>query len=108
MTLKTLAATAVLGMVAFVPAALAAGDPLTAARADLTKLQSDFSAAHDTRWRTAEQQMLRRFRTGRAQVHQAVRAARTAIQAARRAGAPITNTEAAKVSDAAVVPATNP
>lgn len=179
MTLKTLVATAVVGMVAFVPAALAVGDPLAAVQADLTKLQSDFSAAHGTLmadaqklqgdaalvttgdkkaartalkadwtkfqsdfhakhvtmqadWqqlhadlqaarqakagtkadrvglRTAEQQMLRTFRTGRAQVHQAVQAARTAIQAARRAGAPISNTDAAKVSDAAVVPATNP
>jgi hypothetical protein len=179
MTLKTLAAAAVLGVVAFVPAALAAGDPVAAVQADLTKLQSDFSAAHDTLiadaqklqsdaalikpgnkdaaksalkadwtklqsdfqakhvtmqadWqqlhadflaardakagtradrvalRTAEQQMRQTFQTGRAQVHEAVQAARAAIQAARKAGAPISPGDAAKVSDGAAVPTTNP
>ena len=179
MTLRTIAAAAALAVVAFVPAALAAGDPLAAVQTDLTKLQSDFSAAHDTLmadaqqlqsdaalvkpgnkdaaktalkadwtklrsdfqakhvtmqadWqqlhadlqaareakagtradraalRTAEQQMRQTFRTGRAEVHQAVQAAHAAIQAARRAGAPISNGDSNKVSDGAVVPATNP
>jgi cobalamin-dependent methionine synthase I len=48
MTLKTLALAAVLGVTAFVPSALAAADPIAAIKADLAKLQSDFSAAHDT------------------------------------------------------------
>jgi cobalamin-dependent methionine synthase I len=48
MTFKTLAAAAVLGVVAFVPAALAADDPLAAVKTDIAKLQTDFSSAHDT------------------------------------------------------------
>lgn len=179
MTLKTLAAAAILGVVAFVPAALAAGDPLAAVQADITKLQADFSSAHDTLmadaqklqsdaalvkpgnkdaaktaltadwaqlksdfaakhttmqadWqqlhtdfqaarsaksgtkadrvalRDATKQMLDAFRTGRGQVHEAVQSARAAIQAARKAGAPISNGDANKVSDGAVVSVTTP
>jgi len=179
MTFKTLAAAAVLGVVAFVPAALAAGDPLAAVQADITKLQADFSSAHDTLmadaqklqsdaalvkpgnkdaakaalkadwtklqsdfqakhttmqadWqqlhsdfqaareakagtkadrvalRDATKQMHDAFQTGRAQVHEAVMAAKAAIVAARKAGAQISKGDANKVSDGAVVPATNP
>jgi chromosome segregation ATPase len=179
MTFKTLAAAAVLGVVAFVPAALAAGDPLAAIHADLTKLQADFSSAHDTLmadaaklqsdaalikpgnkdaakaaltadwtqlqsdvqathttmqadWqqlhsdfeaarsakagtkddraalRDATKQMRETFQAGRAQVHEAVMAAKAAIVAARKAGVPIKDGDAKKVADGAVVPATNP
>jgi hypothetical protein len=178
MTFKKLALAAVLAVAAFAPAALAAGDPLTAITADLAKLQSDFTAAHSTlmadaqklqsdaalmkpgnkvaakaaikadwtklksdfdathttmhaNWqqlhadfqaarvakagtkadrvalRNAEQQMRETFKQGRAQVHEAVMAAKAAIVAARKAGVPIKAGDTAKVSDA-VVPPTNP
>jgi cobalamin-dependent methionine synthase I len=179
MTFKTLAAAAILGVVAFVPAALAADDPLAAVKTDIAKLQADFTSAHDTLLADAQKlqsdaalikpgnkdaakaaltadwaqlksdfaakhaimqadwtqlhtdfqaareakagtkadrvalhdatkQMREAFATGRGQVHEAVQAARTAIEAARKAGVPISKADANKVSDGAVVPAATP
>ncbi len=53
-------------------------------------------------------QMRQSFVAGRAEVHQAVQAAKQAIAAARAAGAPISAADAGRVSDGNLVPPTNP
>ena len=89
----------------------------TVMQADWQQLHTDFQAARATKTGTkadrqalkqAEQQMRSTFQAGRAQVHQAVEAAKAAIKAARAAGAPISASDANKVSDANAVPTTNP
>jgi len=102
-----------------------------ALKADWTKLQSDFQAKHTTMqedWQqlhsdfqaareakaerkqtgshfaTPRSRCTTRSRPDAAQVHEAVLAAKTAIVAARKAGAAISKGDASKVSDGAVVP----
>ena len=84
---------------------------------DWQQLHSDLAAARAAKAGTkadrdalkqALQQVRSTFQAGRAEVHQAVQAAQAAIKAARAAGAPISASDASKVSDANAVPATNP
>jgi len=86
-------------------------------QADWQQLHSDLQAARAAKAGTkadrqalkqAEQQVRSTFQAGRAEVHQAVDAAKAAIKAARAAGAPISASDAGKVSDANAVPPTNP
>ena len=92
------------GLVAsFAPVALADGS-LDAVNADLAKLQADFQSAHDTLLADAQ-----KLQSDAALVKPGNKdQAKAAIKAARAAGAPISASDANKVSDANAVPPTNP
>lgn len=75
--------------------------------ADWAQLRSDYAAAHNGQLSRADRVNLRlairqlqvTLRQGRAEVHQAIMAARKAIRSARRHGAPISPGQANSVSD---------